>query len=76
MSIQCEKKEINTISTFDRRLLNDLNDIMYYQFIILTMSFIITFIKIILIIHDMNDFFKTKFYFVIIHFLTQNRFLL
>ena len=78
MSIQCEGKEINAISIFDQRFLslsNDISDIIYYRFTILTMFFIITFIKIILIIHDMNDFFKMKFYFVIIYFLIQNRFL-
>ena len=74
-----KKKKINATSIFDRRflfLLNDLSDTMYYRFIILTMFFVITFIKIILIIHDINDFFKTKFYFIIIYFSIQNRFLL
>ena len=78
MSIQCEKKEINTISIFDRRfqsLSNDSSDTMYYRFIVLTMFFAITFIRIILMIHDMNGFFKTKFCFIVIHFLIQNRFL-
>ena len=78
MSIQCEEKKTNATSIFDRRfqfLSNDSSDTMYYRFIILTMFFIITFIRIILMIHDMNDFFKTKFYLVIIYFLTQNRFL-
>ena len=72
INIQCEKKKINATSIFDRRflfLLNDLNDIIYYRFIILTMFFVITFIKIILIIYDINDFFKTKFCLVIIDFL-------
>ena len=78
MSIQCEGKKINTISIFDRRfqsLSNGSSDIIYYRFIILTVFFIITFIRVILMIHDMNDFFKTKFYLIITHFLTQNRFL-
>ena len=78
MSIQCEEKKTDTTLIFDRRfqfLSNGSSDIMYYRFIVLTMFFVITFIKIILMIHDMNDFFKTKFYFIIIHFLIQNRFL-
>ena len=78
MSIQCEKKKINTTSIFDRRfqfLSNDSNDTIYYRFIVLTVFFAITSIRIILMIHDINDFFKTKFCLVITHFLTQNRFL-
>ena len=73
MSIQCEEKKINATSIFDRRfqsLSNDSSDTMYYRFIVLTMFFAITFIKIILMIYDINDFFKTKFCLVIIYFLT------
>ena len=67
------KKKTNAISIFDRRflfLLNDSSDTVYYRFIILTMFYVITFIKVILMIYNMNNFFKTKFCFVIIHFLT------